>query len=106
MEQHHLQLLRIDTSLVGSYPSGVSRYGVFNLAGNVWEWVSDWFQSFYYSSSPYSNPQGPATGSYKVLHGGGWGDNWDYLLVAYRGGYDPGIRLNYRGFRCAAFPGT
>ena len=95
-----------DTSAVGSYPAGASSYGALDMAGNVWEWVNDWYQSNYYSSSPASNPPGPTSGTYKVLRGGGW-DNYDiYLRVAYRGGNGPTFRYGIVGFRCAAPPGS
>lgn len=59
-----------DTIEVGSYPLGASIYGVLDLAGNVKEWVSDWYQADYYSISPYYNPMGPDTGTAKVARGG------------------------------------
>lgn len=62
-----------DTSEVGSYPSGVSAYGIFDLAGNVWEWVADWYGDTYYSSSPSSNPMGSSSGGFRALRGGSWG---------------------------------
>ena len=61
-----------DTTAVGSYPAGASPYGVMDMAGNVWEWVQDWYDENYYSVSPGSNPQGPLTGQYPVIRGGLW----------------------------------
>lgn len=91
-----------DTSAVGNYPTGASQYGALDMAGNVWEWVNDWYDSTYYSTSPYANPPGPVTGNYKVLRGGGWGNNDSGLRVAARGNYNPALRINSIGFRCAA----
>jgi formylglycine-generating enzyme required for sulfatase activity len=92
-----------DTSEVGSYPLGASPYGVLDMAGNVWEWVNDWYSSSYYSVSPYSNPTGPDTGTYKVLRGGNWDYGWYPLRVAARNYYGyPGGRYNIIGFRCAS----
>jgi len=93
-----------DTAQVGSYPLGASPYGALDMAGNVWEWVNDWWQSDYYSFSSPSNPPGPITGTYKVLRGGVWyGDDYG-LRVAYRSDYTPPNRSSYIGFRCAAEP--
>ena len=91
-----------DTTQVGSYPSGASPYGVMDMAGNVWEWVNDWYQSNYYSVSPYSNPPGPSSGTYKVLRGGSFIHNWRVVRVAYRNYYTPDGRYCNIGFRCAA----
>jgi formylglycine-generating enzyme required for sulfatase activity len=90
-----------DTSQVGDYPTGASPYGAMDMSGNVWEWVNDWYQSNYYNSSPYSNPPGPVSGTYKVLRGGGWGLNWSLVRVAYRDYGDPYFSHYYFGFRCA-----
>lgn len=90
-----------DTSQVGSYPAGASPYGVMDMSGNVWEWINDWYQSDYYDSSPYSNPPGPESGSYKVNRGGSWTYNWNDVRVANRNTGFPGTRLSNLGFRCA-----
>jgi formylglycine-generating enzyme required for sulfatase activity len=94
-----------DTSQVGSYPAGASQFGALDMAGNVWEWVNDWWQYDYYSESPYNNPPGPDTGSYKVLRGGGWGDYWSYLRVAARNYDYPSNEHGPGGFRCVSSPG-
>jgi formylglycine-generating enzyme required for sulfatase activity len=63
-----------DTTEVGKYPDGKSVYGAYDMAGNVWEWVGDWYSENYYQSSPSSNPAGPASGDFggRVLRGGSW----------------------------------
>jgi formylglycine-generating enzyme required for sulfatase activity len=94
-----------DTSAVGSYPAGASPYGALDMAGNVWEWVNDWWQPDYYTVSPPSNPPGPTSGIYKVIRGGSmWVDIYSDLRVAYRDLYYPTDRYNDFGFRCAASP--
>jgi eukaryotic-like serine/threonine-protein kinase len=93
-----------DTSQVGSYPSGASPYGVLDMAGNVWEWVNDWYKFDYYSTSPSSNPPGPASGTEKVLRGGGWSEGWYGLRVANRSLGNPVIRDPSYGFRCGFSP--
>jgi formylglycine-generating enzyme required for sulfatase activity len=95
-----------DTRRVGSYPSGASPYGAMDMAGNVGEWVNDWYQSDYYSVSPYSNPPGPAGAYGKVTRGGSFGNGWDYVRAAYRGSPDAIAVYWGVGFRCAgAAPG-
>ena len=97
-----------DTSAVGSYPAGASPYGALDMAGNVWEWVNDWYQSDYYSGAPASNPPGPTTGTYKMRRGGSWdlGAGAYLLRVAYRGYNGPVTRVSGVGFRCVASPGN
>jgi formylglycine-generating enzyme required for sulfatase activity len=94
-----------DTSQVGDYPGGASPYRALDMSGNVWEWVNDWYDGGYYSDSPYSNPQGPPTGSYKVLRGASWDSYWDNVRAVDRGGIGPTGRSYQVGFRCAASPG-
>jgi formylglycine-generating enzyme required for sulfatase activity len=95
-----------DTSQVGSYPLGASPYGALDMAGNVLEWVNDWWQFDYYRDSPDENPPGPTTGTYKVLRDGVWGGYAGYLRVANRSGSDPGDRYLSLGFRCASPSGN
>jgi len=94
-----------DTSPVGDYPTGASPYGVLDMSGNVWEWVNDWYDASYYDVSPYSNPPGPDTGSYKVLRGGSWRYVWDLVRAAVRYANYPTYRGHYIGIRCAVSPG-
>ena len=86
---------------VGSYPEGVSPYGTYDMAGNVDEWVADWFDSGYYARSPSHNPQGPPGGEWRVMRGGSWYGNIFFLHTSARGASEP-ARWNFSiGFRCA-----
>ena len=90
-----------DTSEVGSYPNAASPYGVMDMAGNVWEWVNDYWQVNYYSVSPGTNPTGPATGASRVLRGGAWDHRYDWnVRVAYRSYIYPEFWTMNNGFRC------
>ena len=90
---------------VDSLPKGASWVEALNMAGNVWEWVNDWYASDYYAKSPGHNPQGPGSGSYKVLRGGSWGSSEDVLRSAYRYDSVPVSGRGIIGFRCAVSPG-
>lgn len=91
-----------DTTPVGSYPDGVSPYGVYDLAGNVFEWVADWYSQDYYATTPSQNPEGPDAGEYKIVRGGSWPDSDRYVRTSYRSLSSPHALNDYSGFRCAA----
>ncbi len=77
-----------DTTAVGSYPAGASSYGILDLAGNVWEWMADWYDANYYLNAPIINPTGPLaplTGNLRVIRGGSWADGATELRVSNRG---------------------
>jgi serine/threonine-protein kinase len=105
------------TTEVGTYTTGKSPFGLFDMAGNVWEWVMDWYDSKYYRNSPSDNPQGPSNGLYKVLRGGSWVHVGNFTPAGDSGGdwynYKSDLRAADRGrgvtsatdfsigFRCA-----
>jgi formylglycine-generating enzyme required for sulfatase activity len=89
------------TAPMGSYPAGASPYGALDMAGNVWEWVADWYDSDYYSQSPGRNPPGPDSGTLRVLRGDLWGSAPNAVRCANRHGGTPDFRYHSRGFRCA-----
>jgi len=90
-----------DTQKVGSYaPNG---YGLYDMAGNVWEWTNDLYADNYYSVSPTNDPTGPTSGGYRVLRGGSWDSNPGNLRVSSRLStyFLPAGRGSDVGFRCA-----
>jgi formylglycine-generating enzyme required for sulfatase activity len=91
-----------DTSPVGNYPKGASWVGALDMAGNVWEWVADWYGP--YLDSSQTNPTGPIFGGYRVLHGGSWYDDTLYVRTASRYHVAPGYRVGLFGFRCVVGP--
>ena len=90
------------TTVVGSYETGKSPYGCYDMAGNVWEWCNDWYDASYYSSSPTNNPQGPGTGATRVFRGGSWNYDDNNCRSANRNWYYPNYRDYGFGFRCAS----
>jgi len=93
--------LEEDTSPVGGSP--VNGYGLHDIAGNVWEWVNDWYSATYYASSPVNDPTGPGSGSLRVLRGGSWNSGALHLRTSMRYIYfsQPPSQYEMIGFRCA-----
>ncbi len=87
---------------VGIYEKGKSPYGVYDVAGNVWEWVADWYDATYYSRSPRRNPKGPATGTRRVIRSSGWQVETPQVRIFTRVASQPLDRNHSTGFRCAA----
>ncbi|MBL7082594.1 MAG: SUMF1/EgtB/PvdO family nonheme iron enzyme [Candidatus Aminicenantes bacterium] len=88
-----------ETMPVGSYPSGVSPYGIHDMAGNVFEWCSDWYDANYYSISPTDNPPGASSGTYRVFRGGSWNNDATVIRSANRPYNTPATYGNLVGFR-------
>ena len=74
-------------------------WGLYDMSGNVWEWVWDWYDSNYYSGSPSSDPEGSSTGSARARRGGDWGSEVGHLRVSTRFGHDPDGVFDHVGFR-------
>ncbi len=89
------------TSPVGAYPAGVSPFGIFDLSGNVWEWVQDWYAIDAYRQSPAENPTGPASGEKHVIRGGSWNEISTELRTASRHFLNNPAYIDL-GFRCAS----
>jgi formylglycine-generating enzyme required for sulfatase activity len=89
----------IDTSPVGDYLAGASVYGALDMAGNVYEWVADWYGP--YNRNDQVNPTGPGSGQERIIRGGSWGDDPGHVRSAVRSHLGPDNWMNFIGFRCA-----
>ncbi|MED5580315.1 MAG: formylglycine-generating enzyme family protein [Nitrospinota bacterium] len=87
-------------SPVGSFPQGASVFGVLDMSGNVWEWVSDWYASTHYQKMKLKNPSGPLKGKKKVIRGASWGSKLLWSRVSNRYSRNRNYRNNKIGFRC------
>jgi formylglycine-generating enzyme required for sulfatase activity len=89
---------------VGSIEKGKSPYGAYDMTGNVWEWVNDWYGEDYYGTSPSENPTGPESGSSRVLRGGSFIVAIEYYLrTSFRNSCNPDANFSTDfGFRCAS----
>ncbi len=88
------------TAPVGKFEAGRSRFGPYDVVGNVWEWVSDWYAP--YSADAKKNPTGPATGERRVIRGGAWNGSFaTWLRPSFRYAQDPAALSYGIGFRCA-----
>ena len=87
---------------VQALTEGQSPFGLFNMAGNVKEWVDDWYDREYYNEqSEYANPRGPIGGEFKVVRGGSWRDMKGFIYSTFRNSGNPKSRMDDYGFRCA-----
>ena len=85
---------------VGQYPP--NGYGLYDMAGNVWEWTADYYSpSIYADSTRWTNPRGPGKGTAKALRGGSWNYTKEFITVHCRNRLEPSARMNFIGFRCA-----
>lgn len=87
-------------AIVGSYEDGRSPMGAYDMSGNVWEWVGDWYDAGYYDESPADNPGGPAEGTNRVVRGGSWFDSGNFTASVVRFPAPPDESSNTIGFRC------
>lgn len=93
------------TTPIDQFPKGTSPFGALDMAGNVWEWVNDWYSPNYYQDAPANAPTGPEVGYYKALRGGAWFSDPSRVRSPDRTHFNPESRYDYVGFRCALSSG-
>lgn len=93
-----------DTAPVATYQNGRSPIGLFDMSGNVMEWVGDWYATRAYQNSAETNPLGPTEGQFKVIRGGSWLSEPGEATVTGRENFDPTVSRAHLGFRCAMTP--
>jgi len=102
----HIEKDRMEGPIIsGEMAKCVSSYGVFDMSGNVAEWVYDYYDEKYYYNSPQSNPKGPGNGTTRVVKGGSWVDFGMRTKCAYRDSKSPDYSTKRVGFRCCKDPG-
>ncbi|MBF0274373.1 MAG: SUMF1/EgtB/PvdO family nonheme iron enzyme [Nitrospinae bacterium] len=90
-----------DLQEVNSLSEGKSPYGAYHMAGNMWEWVNDWYDGSYYRKGEVENPKGPSNGSFRVLRGGSWFNNMYVIRTSFRYNFSPFFTYFNYGFRCS-----